>query len=161
MPSLTDLMREGREVQPHSPWPRAMVDASVWKFAIGELAQRRWSLLGLWGEASTVHMSMLDEPHAGIAVISLECPDRSYPSVAAHHPPALRLERTVKDLFGLSAKGSPDTRPWLDHDQWGVRVPLGNRIQAVRRPPSYRFLLVEGDGLHQIAVGPVHAGIIE
>jgi len=161
MPSLTDLMRAGREVQPHSPWPRAIVDASAWNFAISELAQRRWSLLGLWAAASTMHMAILDEPDAAIAVISLECPDRSYPSVGAHHPPALRLERTVKDLFGLSAEGSPDTRPWLDHDQWGVRVPLGDRIQAVSRPPSYRFLPVEGDGVHQIAVGPVHAGIIE
>jgi Ni,Fe-hydrogenase III large subunit len=161
MPSLTDLMREGREVRPHSPWPRAVVDATVWKFAASELAQGRWSLLGLWGEASTVHMAILDEPDAGIAIISLECPDRSYPSVGAHHPPALRLERTVKDLFGLSAEGAPDTRPWLDHDRWGMRAPLGDRIQAESKAPPYRFLPVEGDGLHQIAVGPVHAGIIE
>src|SRR4051794_19078701 len=161
MPSLTDLMRAGREVQPHSPWPRAIVDASAWNFAISELAQERWSLLGLWAEASTMHMAVLDERDAGIAVISLECPDRSYPSVGAHHPPALRLERTVKDLFGLSAEGSPDTRRWLDHDRWGVRAPLGDRIQAVSAAAPYRFLPVEGDGLHQIAVGPVHAGIIE
>jgi len=46
-----------------------------------------------------------------------------------HHPPALRLERSIHDLFGLTAEGLPDTRPWLDHDQWGVRIPLsvGNR----------------------------------
>ncbi len=60
-----------------------------------------------------------------------------------------------------SAQGLPDTRPWLDHGNWGVRFPLGERIDALRKSPPYRFLPVEGSGMHQIAVGPVHAGIIE
>ena len=90
MPSLIDLVLEGRSVQQASPWPRAVVDASVWNFAAGELARGRWSLAGLWGEPATVHMAILDEMTAEIAVISLDCPDRSYPSVGRHHPPALR-----------------------------------------------------------------------
>jgi Ni,Fe-hydrogenase III large subunit len=161
MPSLIDLMLEGRKIGQHNPWSRAVVDASVWKFAASELAQGRWSLLGLWGEPSTVHMAIIDGDTAEIAVVSLDCPDRSFPSVGKHHPPALRLERTINDLFGLSAEGLPDTRPWLDHDRWGVRFPLGDRIDALSTAASYRFLAAEGDGLHQIAVGPVHAGIIE
>jgi Ni,Fe-hydrogenase III large subunit len=161
MPSLIDLMLEGREVQQHSPWPRAVVDACVWKFAAGELAQGRWSLLGLWGEPSTIHMAIIDEHTAEIAVVSLDCPDRSYPSISQHHPPALRLERAIHDLFGLVAEGSPDPRPWLDQHRWGTRFPLGDRIDALSQAAPYRFLPVEGDSLHQIAVGPVHAGIIE
>jgi Ni,Fe-hydrogenase III large subunit len=161
MPSLIDLMLEGRRVEHHSPWPRAVVDAPVWSFAAGELAHGRWSLLGLWGEPSAVHMAILDGPTAEIAVISLDCPDRVYPSVGLRHPPALRPERTIRDLFGLAAEGLPDTRPWLDHDQWGVRFPLGDRIDAPSKAALYRFLAAEGNGLHQIAVGPVHAGIIE
>ena len=161
MPSLIDLMLKGRQVQQHSPWPRAVVDASIWKFSTSQLAQGHWSLLGLWGEPSTVHLAIMDEQTTELAIVSLDCPDRSYPSVGEHHPPALRLERAVNDLFGLSAEGLPDTRPWLDHNCWGVRFPLGDRIDAVSRAAPYRFLPVEGDGLHQIAVGPVHAGIIE
>ncbi len=161
MPSLIDLMLEGRRIQQHHPWPRAVVDASVWKFAASELAQGRWSLLGLWGEPATVHMAVMDGDTAEIAIVSLDCPDRNYPSVGKHHPPALRLERTVNDLFGLSAEGLPDTRPWLDHNRWGARFPLGDRIDALSTTAPYRFLSAQGDGLHQIAVGPVHAGIIE
>jgi Ni,Fe-hydrogenase III large subunit len=161
MPSLIDLMLEGREVQQHSPWPRAVVDTSVWNFAASELAQGRWSLLGLWGEPSTVHMAIMDKQAAEIAVVSLDCRDHSYPSIGQHHPPALRLERAIHDLFGLSAEGTPDPRPWLDHNRWGARFPLGDRIDALPNAAPYRFLLAEGDGLHQIAVGPVHAGIIE
>ncbi len=38
MPSLIDLMQEGRRVEQSSPWPRTVVDASVWRFAADELA---------------------------------------------------------------------------------------------------------------------------
>jgi Ni,Fe-hydrogenase III large subunit len=161
MPSLIDLTLEGRKVGQYGPWPRVAVDASVWTFAASELAHGRWSLLGLWGEPATVHMAIMDGQTAEIAVVSLDCPSRSFPSVGKHHPPALRLERTIQDLFGLSAQGSPDARPWLDHNRWGVRFPLGDRIDALPRAAPYRFLAAQGDGLHQIAVGPVHAGIIE
>jgi Ni,Fe-hydrogenase III large subunit len=161
MPSLIDLTLEGRKIQQHNPWPRAVVDASVWKFAAGELAHGRWSLLGLWGEPSTVHMAILDGHTAEIAIVSLDCPDQAYPSVSKYHWPALRLERAINDLFGLSPEGSHDTRPWLDHNCWSVGFPLGDRINAPPNPAPYRFLTAEGDGLHQIAVGPVHAGIIE
>jgi Ni,Fe-hydrogenase III large subunit len=161
MPSLIDLTLEGRKVQEHSPWPRVVVDVSVWKFAASELAYGRWSLLGLWGEPGAVHMAIMDEDMAEIAIVSLDCPDHRYPSVGLHHPPALRLERTIHDLFGLSAEGLPDTRPWLDHNRWGVRFPLGDRIDPLPTMAPYPFLKAVGDGLHQIAVGPVHAGIIE
>jgi Ni,Fe-hydrogenase III large subunit len=103
----------------------------------------------------------MDEGAAEIAVVSLDCPDKTYPSVGLHHSPALRLERAVNDLFGLSAQGLPDPRPWLDHNRWGVRFPLGDRTDVVPNAAPYRVLPVEGEGLHQIAVGPVHAGIIE
>jgi len=161
MPSLIDLMLEGRKVEHHRPWPRVMVDARLWEFAAGELQHGRWSLLDLWGEPSTVHMAIMDPQAATILVVSLECPDSNYPSVGKHHPPALRLERSINDLFGLSAEGLPDTRPWLDHDCWGLLFPLGGRIEGLPGTSPYPFLPVEGDGLHQIAVGPVHAGIIE
>lgn len=161
MPSLIDLTLEGRKVGHHGPWPRVLVDASVWSFAASELAHGRWSLLGHWGELETVHMAIMEEHSAGIAVVSLECPERRFPSVGKHHPPALRLERTIRDLYGLSAEGAPDVRPWLDHNRWGLRFPLGDRIDALPNAEPYRFLAAEGDGLHQIPVGPVHAGIIE
>src|SRR5258707_5085932 len=154
-------MLEGSKVPQHSPWPRAMVDASVWKFAAGELAHGRWSLLDLWTEPARVHMAIMDGQPAEIATVSLDCPDLTFPSVGLRHPAALRLERAINDLFGLSAEGLPDARPWLDHDCWGVGFPLGNRVYGLSKTSPYRFLPAEGDGLHQIAAGPVHAGIIE
>ena len=73
----------------------------------------------------------------------------------------MRLERTIRDLFGLEPIGLPDTRPWLDHGRWDVTHPLGNGETVRARSERYQFLAAEGEGLHKIGVGPVHAGIIE
>src|SRR5207302_3257392 len=118
------------------------------------------TLLGLWGDAGAVHLALATEPSGEIAVLTCECPDGRFPSVASVHPPAMRLERAIQSLFGLEAVGLPDQRPWLDLGFWGVTHPLGGRTAATP-PAPYPFLPTEGEGLHQIPVGPVHAGIIE
>jgi Ni,Fe-hydrogenase III large subunit len=162
MTSPIDFAAQDRRVLHHRPWPRTTVDASAWTLAAHELAQGHWSLLDLWAEPATVHMAVMDQRTAEIATISLDCPGHDYPSVSQHHPPAMRLERTISDLYGLSAQRLPDNRPWLDHDRWGVRAPLGEPAgNAMPKAAPYRFLEAQGEGLHQIPVGPVHAGIIE
>jgi Ni,Fe-hydrogenase III large subunit len=159
MSALIDLF-QGNRVQHHEPCPRAIVDTVVWSLACGKLVEGHWTLLGLWGETDIVHMALLEEESSEIGVISLPCPDHRYPSVGRQHPPAINLERAIHDLFGLEAEGLADRRPWLDHGNWGLRYPLGS--QEPSGPPSpYEFLPAEGPGLNQIAVGPVHAGIIE
>ena len=52
-------------------------------------------------------------------------------------------------------------RPWLDLGFWDVRYPLGASSPAPTARADYTFLPVEGESLHQVAVGPVHASIIE
>lgn len=161
MPTLKDLISAGETIRDHRPWPRVVVEASAWNAAAGQLAAGQLSLLGLWGEKEAVHMALLDEQAGDIGVLSLACPAGHYPSVGQRHPPALRLERALRDLFGLDPTDLPDPRPWLDHGRWDVRHPLGAREPAAPVPPRYSFLPVEGESLHQIPVGPVHAGIIE
>ena len=98
-----------------------------------------------------MRMALSDSARGVRAIVSLETESGVYPSVAARHPPALRLERAMRDLYGVQPVGLPDPRPWLDHGRWP------GRESAAR----YEFLPTEGEGLHQIPVGPVHAGIIE
>jgi Ni,Fe-hydrogenase III large subunit len=161
MSSLVEIIHEGRRVAAHRPWPRTIVTASTWNLASRQLAEGQLTLLGLWGDVDTVHMVLLDEEPFAIGVITLECEDGRFPSLGAVHPPAIRLERAIRDLYGLQADGLPDQRPWLDHGRWGVQHPLGAEPNVPLAPVPYRFLPVEGEGLHQIPVGPVHAGIIE
>lgn len=160
MAALSDLVQSGTLVPDHRPWPRAVVDPAAWAIAEGELVAGRWSLLGLWGEADAVHMALLDNAADDLAVLSLACPDGHFPSLA-RHAPAQRPERAIHDLFGLEPRDAIDARPWLDHGRWGVRHALGEPVDAPPDPPPYAFLSAAGEGLHQIPVGPVHAGIIE
>ncbi|MDA9436785.1 hydrogenase large subunit [Bradyrhizobium sp. CCBAU 51627] len=144
----------------HRPWPRAVVTETGWKAAIDRLVEGGLTLLGFWGEPAAVHMALLDDGSAEIAVVTYACTAGTFPSVASRHRPALRLERTIHDLFGLVPTAADDLRPWLDHHAWGKPYPLSGRNTS-RDARPYRFLPAEGEALHQVAVGPVHAGIIE
>ena len=98
-------------------------------------------------------MALLDE--AGeIAVVSLACAER-FPSVGRHHPPAIRLERTICDLFGLRGRWRARPAALARSRRWCGAARGGANRHA------YEFLPAEGESLHQIPVGPVHAGIIE
>jgi Ni,Fe-hydrogenase III large subunit/Ni,Fe-hydrogenase III component G len=158
--NLSDLVAAGSPVEAHRPWPRVRVSEAGWRETVEQLAQGRLLLLGLFGEPQMVHLALLDEASGGIAVASLACRER-FPTVAGRHPPAVRLERTIFDLFGLEAEGGVDERPWLDHGAWGIHAPLGGQPRRPAAADPYPFLPVEGESLHQIPVGPVHAGIIE
>jgi Ni,Fe-hydrogenase III large subunit len=142
---MTFAFLTGQAVATHRPWPRLVVTEETWSRAAERLGRGALSLLGLWGEEDQVHMAVADAADAAaIRVLTLPCPDGRYPSVGLSHAPAIRLERAAADLFGLQPEGLPDTRPWLDHSA-----------------PDYAFLPVEGENLHEVPVGPVHAGIIE
>ncbi len=159
-PVLPGLLARGRPVAAHRPWPRVEVEAEAWAALTDGLAQGALSLLGLWGDGECVHMALNDRA-GSIGVATIRCAGGRFPSVGRVHAPALRLERAIRDLHGLEPEGCPDDRPWLDHGRWPVRAPLGVRTPAEGEPGPYRFLPAEGEGLHQIPVGPVHAGIIE
>jgi Ni,Fe-hydrogenase III large subunit len=157
--TLLDDIQYLDKAERHRPWPRVTVADAGWEAAIALLAAGQSTLLGLWGDVGEVHMALLGAS-GDIAVLSYTCENGSFPSVGARHAPAIRLERAIGSLFGLEPTGSPDTRPWLDLGFWGIAHPLGERGPVGERAP-YPFLPAEGDGLHQIPVGPVHAGIIE
>jgi Ni,Fe-hydrogenase III large subunit/Ni,Fe-hydrogenase III component G len=163
MPSLAETI-QGKRVESHRPWPRIVVTLEAWRTAAGELAAGRATLLALWGDADPsplVHMALSDVAAGEIMVVSLACPDKTFPSVGARHPPAIRLERAIHSLYGYDPIGAPDRRPWLDLGFWDVRHPLGAHSAPPPARPPYDFLPAEGEALHQIPVGPVHAGIIE
>jgi Ni,Fe-hydrogenase III large subunit len=152
MAKIIDMVA-GEEVTGHRPWPRIVVQEEAWRFVTAQFHAGHWSLLGEWGDADSVHMAVLDDTARDVAVVSYRCRDGRFPSVGSQHAPAIRLERAIQSLFGFEAVGLPDARPWLDLGFWDTSHPLAEA--------AYSFLPVDGDHLHQIPVGPVHAGIIE
>jgi Ni,Fe-hydrogenase III large subunit/Ni,Fe-hydrogenase III component G len=170
MPPLADIIPQGDGEDSHRPWPRVIVTADGWRHVTGAIASGQATLLGLWGDSGAtpaVHMAIMAEATGEITVLTLACPTGTFPSVGALHPPAIRLERAIHSLYGFEAVGAVDQRPWLDLGFWNVAYPLASH--APPQPPAddkrsasaYTFLPVEGESLHQIPVGPVHAGIIE
>ncbi|MFO1422709.1 MAG: nickel-dependent hydrogenase large subunit [Candidatus Competibacteraceae bacterium] len=159
--SLRTVMDAGEPVAGHQPWPRVVVTAEIWNALIRGLTGGAWTLFGLWGEAGMAHLAVREDASGTLGVASLPCPDGQFPSVGRVHPPAQRLERTLADLVGLQPVDAPDVRPWLDHGRWPVRHPLGAATAPAEAMSPYPFLSAEGESLHQIPVGPVHAGIIE
>ena len=89
-----------------------------------------------------------------------------YPDLSALFPSATRMQRTVFDLLGISALDAEDVRPWLNHGRWPahyfpLRAGFSGFEQFDGALQQYPFVPVEGEGVHEIAVGPIHAGIIE
>ncbi|GBD43339.1 Formate hydrogenlyase subunit 5 [bacterium HR40] len=153
---------EGLRAEPdHHPWPRFRVDRERWLALRQGLARDRFALLAEFGEPQEVHAILFDGESLALVVASLACPTGRFPSLAVDHLPAVRFERTLRDLVGLEPEGLFDLRPWLDHGKWPLSRPLASNPGAPEVAFDYAFLPVEGEGLHQIPVGPIHAGIIE
>jgi Ni,Fe-hydrogenase III large subunit/Ni,Fe-hydrogenase III component G len=91
--------------------------------------------------------------------------DPSIESLAVFHYPASRFEREIFDLFGIQPVRHPDPRPLVRHAFWPEDYfPL--RKDAVLREfeddgTAFPFAEVRGEGVYEIPVGPVHAGVIE
>jgi Ni,Fe-hydrogenase III large subunit len=149
------------EAGPDRAWQSYQVNETEWTKVAQGLDGETAVLLGLWGDTGTIRLAVLDEATHEIGVLTLACPNGSYPSVGQFHAAAQRPERATRDLFGLIPRDCPDERPWLDHGRWGVRQPLDAATADAGEGDAYGFLAAEGEGLHQVPVGPVHAGIIE
>jgi Ni,Fe-hydrogenase III large subunit len=92
--------------------------------------------------------------------------DPTFPSLVKKFVPAYRFERQIKSLMGVTAVGNPDPRPWIKHEDWPEEAwPLRKSFDGSKRLPrvagEYRWIHASGEGVYEIPVGPVHAGIIE
>ncbi|EST36597.1 NADH-quinone oxidoreductase subunit C [Streptomyces roseochromogenus] len=94
-------------------------------------------------------------------------PDRpEVPTLAHLSYPAGRFEREMRDLFGIVPLDHPLPRRLVRHFHWPrgwypMRPDAGPPPAFGEQEGPYPFLEVEGDGVYEIPVGPVHAGLIE
>jgi Ni,Fe-hydrogenase III large subunit len=160
--TLEEFLSAGQVVPEHRPFPRVRLDTPSWHGMVEQMTSAEWTVMALWGEPEDVHVALRDEETGFLAVVSHPCPEHRFYSLARARPSAIRPERAIHDLWGLTPIGAEDRRPWLDHGRWPRRHPLARHsLPPAEAPFAYDFLTAEGDGLHQIPVGPVHAGIIE
>ncbi|MBN1199383.1 MAG: NADH-quinone oxidoreductase subunit C, partial [Bacteroidales bacterium] len=95
-----------------------------------------------------------DENHA-LVLFSHEQPRNplpSLPSITARHDQFHGFEREIHETTGIGFPGHPWLKP--------LRYPL-NRADQAAVMATFPFYRIEGDQLHEVGVGPIHAGIIE
>lgn len=92
--------------------------------------------------------------------------EEKFPSLASSIHETAEYERKIKTLFGLTPTGHLNPRPIILHENWPENLfPLRKDFNWQERPETantpYNFQKIEGEGIYEIPVGPVHAGIIE
>jgi len=153
---------------PHA-W-ELIVTCEEWRQTAESIAAGGGRLISLWatrsrGGENLVRAAFIAE--AGVLALTLRLTgsESRYPGLAQSFPSASRMQRAIADLSGVYST-DPDQRPWLRHAGWPAAFhPLTDAATPDQTPPiaidDYAFVPVEGDGVHEIPVGPVHAGIIE
>jgi Ni,Fe-hydrogenase III large subunit len=159
------------QVQPGAPGLHALsLSRNEWRTVARDVAGAGGRLVALWaspggGRVPHIHAAFLAERAGLVLTSAVEDPESPYPGIEDLFPAAARMQRAVADLSGLRST-DPDIRPWLRHGAWPASYrPL---MDPTPLPPAaeagadaYEFVRVEGDGVHEIPVGPVHAGTIE
>ncbi|MGE5624629.1 MAG: NADH-quinone oxidoreductase subunit C [Bacillota bacterium] len=167
MPKLTYETLPGA-----APARRAWVEAAELRAACAAVRENGGLLHALWGTDERdrsggflLRVALQDAEGLLILEHALDGGATSgYPNLAEIFPAAGRMQRAAFDLLGLCAYGG-DTRDWLRHAAWPLdHYPLRRDAPRETGPVKdehYPFVAVAGEGVHEIAVGPVHAGTIE
>lgn len=150
----------------------AEVSAPDWMRIAQTVRAEGGRLISIWGTDRPVTgqfiMSAAYCAEEGLLWLQLPVADEQdgYPDLSIAFPAAVRMQRAVFDLLGIQATRAEDVRRWLNHGCWPADYfPLRHENSGTEKfhtePLNYRFVSVAGDGVHEIAVGPIHAGIIE
>jgi Ni,Fe-hydrogenase III large subunit/Ni,Fe-hydrogenase III component G len=150
----------------------ADVDAGHWRRIAHMVRAEGGRFISLWASdhrALAGHdvVSAVYCAAEGLLWLRLACaPGQGYPDLSAIYPAAGRMQRLLFELLGIQAEGAADERPWINHGHWPadyfpLRAEHSGREQFDAQTQHYPFVSVSGDGVHEIAVGPVHAGVIE
>ncbi len=130
-------------------------------------------LVALWGSDERkesggfkLHVALINETGLVCLNVPLPADHPHYPDISGIFPAAGRMQRAAYDMLGIYAQEGHDHRKWLRHAAWhSGSFPLRKDFDAaasrISEPDDYPFVRVEGQGVHEIPVGPVHAGIIE
>lgn len=99
---------------------------------------------------------LADDAGGRVGLLRTHVPDsRSYPALSTELPQAQAFERELFEDHDIHPVGHPWLKPLRRHSDLEARS--GNGGAGAPHP----FFLVEGPGIHEVAVGPVHASIIE
>ena len=123
------------------------------------------ALFGVPGEGENdgleLYALIARDRHANLAVYRTEV-GVSFPSLVTSCPQLHLFEREIAEQYGVTPTGHPWLKPLRFHRVWQGQTDVwGRPLDTHPRPGDMEFYRVEGEGVHEVAVGPVHAGVIE
>jgi len=113
-----------------------------------------------------INSVFVDYKNSRWIIVSVDIPQGNpcFDSLAKSIYSASLFEREIWEMFGIEPKGNPDLRRLRLHDEvWPKgNYPLRKDFHKMQAGDlsEYKFGRVEGDGIFEVPVGPVHAGII-
>ena len=152
---------------------RASIAAAGVREVCVQARARKARLVALWGSDETrrgagyaLHLALAFPSGLLWLRAPLERGDPRYPGIADIYPAANRMQRAYADLVGIRPEDGADARKWLRHGAWPedaypLRKDFDTSLRHGQKPDRYPFVAVAGEGVHEIPVGPVHAGTIE
>ena len=168
---LEDFQLELTQLAGAMPVWHGRVDAQQWRTACQQVRDKGGRLVALWGADNSdrgtgfaVQAALTVQ--SGLLVITLPLAGASFPDLSDIFPAANRMQRALHDLLGVSAESAADRRKWLRHAAWPetafpLRKSFNGGTAFANGDDGYPFVQVGGEGVHEIPVGPVHAGTIE
>jgi Ni,Fe-hydrogenase III large subunit len=129
-----------------------------------------------------LHVALVNEAGLICLNMALDADQPVYPDISRIFPAGARQQRAAYDLLGIYAHEGQDHRKWIRHGAWqgfplrkdfdanplsnslpqaGERTNEKGNLESSGEADAYPFVQVEGQGVHEIPVGPIHAGVIE
>lgn len=115
----------------------------------------RVAALFAWPDGGTLRaLGVIADSATGAVRLASTPLEARWESMAGSHPQVELFEREMAEQWGIQLVGHPWPKPVRYHAPW--RGEGGKPLPAVTQ-----FFQVEGEDIHEVAVGPVHAGVIE
>jgi Ni,Fe-hydrogenase III large subunit/Ni,Fe-hydrogenase III component G len=138
----------------------------------GQLLERGYRLAlvsAVDGDADlrVVYLFVTGPPDRRVELVVTTGRDRpEVPTLASVSFPASRFEREMRDLYGVEPVGHPAPRRLVLHQHWPegwnpMRRDAPATVEMSDDARPFPFVEVQGPGVYEIPVGPVHAGLIE
>ncbi|HEX3030133.1 MAG TPA: NADH-quinone oxidoreductase subunit C [Clostridia bacterium] len=120
------------------------------------------------GGGMAVYYTFAIRPEGLLLIVkaNLDNSKKSLKSITPEIHAANLYEREIRDMFGIAFEGHPDSRELVFHENWPENLnPLRKEFDGSRKPEftdrTQEFIHIDGTGVFEVPVGPVHAGIIE
>jgi len=120
------------------------------------------ALFGLETPAGAIELvAILAHAERGVLAALTTRPGAAYPALTPACPQAQGFEREIAEQWGVLPQGHPWLKPLRSHPPFGGRAAVWPAAAGPSSAGMIDFFQMTGEEIHEVAVGPVHAGVIE